>query len=303
MGLLVPFLLASVARAEPHYGWQIAAPDAAGFAAGAAVGRGHLPGMSIGTMATGIVVGPTVHWAHGRVGPGAVSLVGWTFLPIATGLAGALVDCIATDIENGCATRGDRAGTLAGAVGMVAIDSLVLPAMRVERSVRPSGLVEGYGWQILGVDAAGLALGVYVGVIAMDDTDHTDATLDFATGVGVGMYAVGLVVPPVVHAVHGNWESAGTDLAIRWLGPPIAIVPGMMAWCSATGGTEHCVERGVLAGLAISSLIVSSFDAQVLARTEVEPGTPTASLRPRPVVVPRLSVGRDGASAGLSVLY
>ena len=302
MWFLVALFAEAVASDEPHYGWQIAAPEAAGFGVGALVDDGRLPGMSIGTIATGAVAGPTVHWAHGRVGTGALSLFGWALVPPMAGLSGAVLNCLATEIDDGCGTRGDRAGTLAGAVGMVFVDSLVLP-MRPERTVRRSGVVDGYGEQILAVDAAGLALGVYVGVVAMDDGDDVEPALEFATGVGAGMYTVGLFVPPIVHAIHGGWSSAGIDIAVRWLGPPLMVVPGMIAWCSATGGTEQCAERGALAGLAVSGFIVSSFDAQVLARDKVRPTTPSASLRPQPEIVPRLSVGRDGGMAGFAVLF
>ncbi len=298
--LLLPVLASFVARAEPYYGWQIVVPDAAGFAVGAAADRGHLPGMSIGTIAVGVVAGPTVHWAHGRVAPGVLSVVGWSFVPPVSGIGALLVNCIATEAADECARQGDRGGTLLGAGGMVLLDSLVLPSIDRDRPHRPSGLVDGYGWQILAVDGAGFALGVYVGTLTMEDSGDP---LDGALGIGAGMYAVGLFVPPIVHAVHGGWSTAGADIALRWLGPPLATVPGMMAWCSATGGAEGCVERGLLAGLAISSLVVSSFDAQVLARSKLEVPVETTSLRPQAEFLPQFSVRREGVSAGIAVLF
>jgi hypothetical protein len=304
MSVLLAFLTSSVSSAEePRYGWQIAVPEAAGFVAGGAVDEWQLPGMSIGTMGAGMVAGPTVHWAHGRVIPGVLSVVGWTFVPPTSAVGGIMVECVASDLDNGCATQGARVGTLTGAAAMALADTLLLPKMkRSKRFDRTSGVADGYGTQILAVDAAGLAFGVYIGARRMEETDDP---FDLVTGVGVGMYTVGFFVPPLVHAFHRNWEGVGADIALRWLGPPMATLPGIMGWCSATGGSEDCIANGALAGLAISSLVVSSFDAQVLAREkrQMPMVTPTASLRPPIEVLPRMSVTPDGASAGVAVLF
>jgi hypothetical protein len=300
--LLLPVLSSLVARAEPtpYYGWQIAIPDAAGLAVGAAADRGHFPGMSLGTMGAGVVAGPTVHWAHGRVWPGLVSVAGWAIVPPISGVGGIFFDCLASDIDTACAREGDRVGTFVGASGMLLVDALLLPNIGADATQRPSGVAEGYGWQILAVDAAGLALGVAIGATSMEASGDP---IDAAAGVGIGMYTVGFFVPPIVHALHRNWSSAAIDVGVRWLVAPIATLPGIAAWCSATGGAESCIERGALAGLAISGFVVSSFDAQVLARDKEKPGTPTASLRPELRVIPSLSIRRDGSSGGVTVLF
>jgi hypothetical protein len=302
--MLFSTVLASlVARADPMpptYAWQIAVPEAAGFAVGGVVDRGGMPGFTLGTIGVGVVAGPSVHWAHGRVWPGVASVAGWVLVPSFTGVGGLILDCLAYDLDTGCATDGARIGTLVGAGGMVLFDSLALASIGNDEAVRPSGITHGYGWQIVAVDAAGLALGAAVGAAAMEESGDP---FDAVAGVGVGMYTVGFFVPPVVHALHRNWPAAAGDVGARWLVAPCAVLPGIASWCSATGGDERCIERGALAGLAIAGFVVASFDAQVLARDEVEPTTPTASLRPEPLVIPNVSIARDHTTAGFAVLF
>lgn len=120
------------------YGWQMLAIDLVGFGGGAVVAarnrrtdEGEEIHPALGLWAVGYTVGsiggPTIHFAHGRVGIGFLSLglraLAGPLLGVLPGLAGY---CAATAGADDCAAHGAQWGLLGGAVAMSLFDALVL---------------------------------------------------------------------------------------------------------------------------------------------------------------------------------
>jgi len=64
----------------------------------------------------------------------------------------------------------------------------------------------------------------------------------------------------------------------------MAALPGLLGYCSCTGGVDDCTSTGAQFGLVAGLLAVDLFDALVMAREEVERGEGSAFM-------PTLSAG------------
>jgi hypothetical protein len=104
-----------------------------------------------------------------------------------------------------------------------------------------------------------------------------------------------VVVPPVVHLLHGHRDRALGSLLLR-LGLPV--LGGMMGM--PLGGTcnqddDSCYARGFFLGFMIGLGGAAAID-QVMAFDRVEPPARAHGL----VVAPTLAIGRGGGSLGLA---
>src|SRR6185436_910245 len=83
-----------------------------------------------------------------------------------------------------------------------------------------------YSWQVLAVDAAGLAAGLAVaesGVVG--NANHNPSKFGIVVST---MYFTGLVGAPPVHFAHRRDGVGGADLGFRLLVPPIGTLTGML---------------------------------------------------------------------------
>jgi hypothetical protein len=140
----------TLSNAGMGYGWQLLLADAAwvglgvGFGSRAANSGDDELGLVLNTWAPlygfGLLSGPVIHFAHGEVGRGFLSLalrglVGP--LGLVPGMAGY---CTATGGVKGCATRGIEWGLLGGALVVSMLDAFVL-ARPIPQTSRASAWV------------------------------------------------------------------------------------------------------------------------------------------------------------------
>ena len=164
--VLATLSLSSAARAEDSrppgrwYGWQTLTVDGGSLALGGTLlglGAESSTVRAVGgsLLAGGYVLGaPTVHWAHGRIGRGFISLGLRASVPLATGLiayglhraggGGGLGDndCGLHEDCSGPAgwSRAAGAGLLLGAAGVIALDAAVLARTSSESAPRAGRL-------------------------------------------------------------------------------------------------------------------------------------------------------------------
>ena len=67
-----------------------------------------------------------------------------------------------------------------------------------------------------------------------------------------------------------EWLNAFGSLGLRSLVGPMGALPGVMGYCSASGGVEGCAGSGALFGLVGGLLAVDLFDALVLAHSDAD---------------------------------
>jgi hypothetical protein len=129
-----------------------------------------------------------------------------------------------------------------------------------------------YGWQPLVLDATGVT------VLALSQGKTAPVVL------GIGILWLG---PPIVHAAHGRFGTAGLDFAMRFLGPPLVALIGF----GACGNSDPltCAGVGVVAG-GVAAAAVVVLDAALLSWEDVPKEAPSQALR----VVPTASIRREG---------
>lgn len=129
-----------------------------------------------------------------------------------------------------------------------------------------------YGWQPLALDATGVT------VLAVSQGKTAPVVL------GIGILWLG---PPIVHAAHGRFGTAGLDFAMRFLGPPLVALIGF----GACGNNDPltCAGVGVVAG-GVAAAAVVVLDAALLSWEDVPKETTSHALR----VLPTASIRREG---------
>jgi hypothetical protein len=125
-----------------------------------------------------------------------------------------------------------------------------------------------YGWKLLVLDGAALALGAYVA--AKPPRAESGEKIDPEVALWVPDYVGGLFGGPIIHALEGEWLSALGSLGLRSLVGPMGALPGVMGYCSASGGVRGCASSGALFGLVGGLLAVDLFDALVLAHSDAD---------------------------------
>lgn len=118
------------------YGWQNLLVDGAGQTSAIALGvimAGRDGGASaMGTgLATYVLGGPIVHFAHGNVGKGFGSLALRAGLPASGALAGAVIELRSCGGESFCGLSGGFFGLAVGTVGAIVLDASVLAYKKV----------------------------------------------------------------------------------------------------------------------------------------------------------------------------
>lgn len=110
------------------YGWQTLIVDGSAIVVGVASQQPivFLAGYALG--------GPIVHWAHGNVGTGFVSLGLRVLVPVATTFVGYSIDAASCKPDAWfCGLGGAALGALVGYVGAVTVDSVALAREDVAR--------------------------------------------------------------------------------------------------------------------------------------------------------------------------
>lgn len=228
----------------------------------------------------GALAAPAVHYAHGNGGIGGASLGMRLFIPPLVSLFGFVGVCVSRgEFEADCRRDGLTGGSLVGLAGVAALDALVFanPRPRVEREKH------WYGWKLLALDGAGLLAGAYAA--AKPPRADSGETIDRPVAFWVPPYLIGLFGGPIIHATHGQWLRALGSFGLRGVVGPVAALPGLLGYCSTTGGVDECTSTGAQFGIVAGLLAVDLFDALVLAREDVEPEagsafTPTVSAGP-----------------------
>lgn len=277
---------APVAPAPSHlgdwYGWQVLIADATGLAMGASLARAQtetrpsaVAWLGMGLYGLGSVASPTLHFLHRRPGAGMASLAARTFIPPLASLMGSLSSCLAAGaFERACTESGMASGFLVGALGATALDAFALSKPTPGDAAAAAG--SWYGWQTLAADGVGLGVGLGLLWNASNRGTLTDTTgAGAALVVAAGLYTVGLLGPPIVHLVHGQWLTALGDLGIRLMWPILWVVASVMNNCAATSGLTGCAEASVAPGLLAGVLSVAAFDAMGLAWEPPQAGAPS----------------------------
>ena len=271
------------------YALHIVATDLASVLTGVVIGAtldadaAHRPtdlGITAATWyGLGAVAAPAVHYAHGNGGIGGASLGLRLFIPPLVSLFGFIGVCTSRgEFEDDCRQDGLTGGALVGLLGVAALDAAVLANPRPRRKREEHW----YGWKLLALDGAALLAGAYVA--AKPPRADSGETLDRQVALWVPPYLIGLFGGPIIHATHGQWLRALGSFGLRGVVGPVAALPGLLGYCSATGGVEECTSTGAQFGLVAGLLAVDLFDALVLAREEVEQGQGSAFM-------PTLSAG------------
>lgn len=228
----------------------------------------------------GAVAAPAVHYAHGNAGIGGASLGLRLLIPPLVSLFGFIGVCTSRgEFEAECRRDGLTGGALVGLLGVSALDAVVFakPRPRVEPEE------SWYGWKLLTLDGAALLAGAYVA--ANPPRADSGERLDRQAAFWVPPYLIGLLGGPIIHATHGEWLSALGSLGLRGVVGPMAALPGLLGYCSTTGGVDECTSTGAQFGLVAGLIAVDLFDAFVLGREDVEVDersafTPTVSAGP-----------------------
>lgn len=221
----------------------------------------------------GVLAAPAVHYAHGNGGIGGASLGMRLFIPPLVSLFGFVGVCTSRgEFEADCRRDGLTGGSLVGLAGVAALDALVFanPRPRVEPEK------QWYGWKLLALDGAGVLAGAYVA--AQPPRGENGERLDRPVAFWVPPYLIGLFGAPIIHATHGQWLRALGSVGLRGVVGPLAALPGLLGYCSTTGGVGECTGTGAQLGLVAGLLAVDLFDALVLARDEVEPDERSAFM-------------------------
>jgi hypothetical protein len=270
------------------YGWQIMAADVAGLVTGFAVAASYdgdserrpTDGglVAASWLGVGAVAAPAIHYAHGSTGQGLASLGLRLIVPPLTGIVGFIGSCLSNErFDEDCRESGFSAGALFGLAGVAALDIAFLGREQWRRRELPER--SWYGSEILILDGAALVGGAY---FALNPPKNDDGKpIDPRAAIWVPGFLVGLIGAPILHATHGEWLRAFGSLGARALIGPMGAVPGIWAYCSATGGVTGCAETGALYGLLGGLLAVDLFDALVLA---YEPSPKTDSARDLPLL-------------------
>jgi hypothetical protein len=310
---LVPRAAAAQAAAGPatepeRYGLQTLGVDVLALGVGLGIASSSLPGQLAQRPSDFAVVGtslyligasaaPAVHFAHRQNGIGLADLGVRVFVPPFASLLGMGTYCLLTtergEFRSGCAGTGAAGGLVAGAVVAAGFDAMVLAReQRTPTEIGSDSSQRWYGWQLLLVDSAGLALGL---TAASKSPEAGKDPAPDALAVAGGMYVVGFFVPPIVHFVHGHLFRGLGDLAVRALLAPTGALVGLAGYCAATRGQSGCIANGgaygFLAGVAGAAL----FDAAALSWDDVPVGS--KSVR-REVVVPAFRLVRGGGVLG-----
>jgi hypothetical protein len=280
---------AAVESKREGYALQVVAVDVASVLTGVLIGAtldadaAHRPADLGITAATwyglGAVAAPAVHYAHGNAGIGGASLGMRLFIPPLVSLFGFVGVCTSRgEFEADCRQDGLTGGALVGMLGVAALDAAVFadPRPRVKREEH------WYGWKLLTLDGAALLAGAYVA--ANPPRADNGERLDRQTALWVPPYLIGLFGGPIIHATHGQWLRALGSFGLRGVVGPMAALPGLLGYCSTTGGVDDCTSTGAQFGLVAGLLAVDLFDALVMAREEVERGEGSAFM-------PTLSAG------------
>lgn len=257
------------ASASEWYGWQLLVADGAGIALGVGATQwasfdeaskppdaGLVGGVWYGV---GAVAAPTIHYAHSRVGPGAASFGIRTLTPPIAGTLGMAANCLGQEFSDGCASHGFVVGSLVGLVGASAVDVAFLSSP-VPEDTPPRR--HWYGWQLLVMDGAAFASGAY---LAINGRDANGRRPHAALSLWVPGYVVGFFGGPIVHFAHGQWGRGFASFGVRAGVGPLFALPGLMGYCSATGGTDGCTRTGALWGVTGGMLAAGLFDAFVFA--------------------------------------
>jgi hypothetical protein len=155
-----------------------------------------------------------------------------------------------------------------------------------------------YGEQTLLADGASGAL-LMAGILA-----HDSPTANLALGgSGVAGYAF---ATPILHAVHGRWDSAGISLGLRAIGVPLGGLLGGLAGVLACSDHGQLVPSGCFAyggqiGAGMSAALISVVDAVFLAREAQRVGPPPR-VAPKPSFRVTPSVDAAGRGAGIGIL-
>jgi hypothetical protein len=115
-----------------------------------------------------------------------------------------------------------------------------------------------YGWQLLVVDGAALAL---AGAVAATAEVEPDPFNVFAAT----WYGASAVAAPAVHHAHDNWPLGMASFGMRTLAPPVAGFLGLLAACTANGHFDgECARPGWGAGTVVGISGAALIDALLL---------------------------------------
>jgi len=126
-----------------------------------------------------------------------------------------------------------------------------------------------YGWQVLPIDVAAIALIASGASKGFDDRGLHAALLGF------GMFELG---GPIVHIAHDNWAAAGGSLMLRLTLPVLGAAIASDAACRPSDA--FC---GARAGAWLGAGAAIAIDAAALGREQVRPDA-AASFQVAPVV-------------------
>jgi hypothetical protein len=264
--------------ASEWYGWQILMVDAAALVTSAIVANVHRSdadslGLFAGTWyGVSLIGAPAVHWAHGRTAAGWIDFSMRGFAPPLAAVFGLAASCLGggDSFDDLCSSSGWSVGSLVGSAGAAAIDALLLA--RTDAAPQPPSAW--YGLQIMAVDVAGYAAGVFLTA----RRPHTESgKMHPALSLWLMNYVVGLIGAPIVHFVHGEVERGFGSLGMRFLVGPLGAVFGLMGFCAATAGATDCAGDGAQWGLLGGGLSVALFDALILAHASAPNPKPSAS--------------------------
>jgi hypothetical protein len=154
-----------------------------------------------------------------------------------------------------------------------------------------------YGWQTLLID------GVSLGSMPLEVGSSSFASTPTASYLFVGSMSGYLLGPPLVHALHGSWARAATDLALRAgavaLGGLVgSAMPELAPSCDPVRASCLTVNTngGVVVFALAGAMIASTIDASFLG-WEAHPRE--ASRGPSLMVVPTAEVTPTGGGLGI----
>lgn len=282
------------------YGWRIWAADASSAAIGLAImsqappysgdASPRLGYVSATWRLSGMLAAPAIHFLHGNVSRGLVSMamrigMPWPFL---VGLYGCRYE-----YSSECMQKTSQWISLASLVTISALDGAFLA--RTNSQSNRDLQREWYGWQGLIVDGAALGVGLSVAIASADRQDQSSTS--FAKNVFLPVWAIGVIGGPVVHWSHGRVGVGLASLALRLFGGiAMAAVPLWISDCIATHSLCRTDELEPMLGWSRLSgqLAVTLLDDLVLARRDRE--TPASTSGANWYFTPTLQGGFLGAS-------